>query len=239
MAGTTRERVGSTPPASWGDAPVRTGRHRRRALWVLPAVLLAVLVAGAWTLLGNPVPGQPGMTPLARAPTSTFDVTVRVADVAAMDEDPVLGRTPPAADRAAVRAAAQDVATVVRTYLDGMFVSAQTRLTAQPLPGLLSRSALTVIDPADRAGLGAVGGSLRRIEPEPVTIVARVVTDGGAPMLIDARWVARATLETGEGATGPLQQQARMVFVRTGGGWRADVVDATLRLPDTAREADR
>jgi hypothetical protein len=194
-------------------------------------VLLAVVIAGAWTLFGGPVPRVPGVPPAPRAPNSTFDVTVRVADVAAMDDDRVFGRTPPVADRAAVRAM------VVRAYLDGMFVTERTRLTATSLPGLLSPSALAVIAPEDRAGLGAVGGSLRRIEPEPVTVVARVVTDDGAPALIDARYDARATLETGDGAAGPLQQQARMVFVRTGGRWRADIVDAVLRLPDTAREA--
>jgi hypothetical protein len=232
MAGSTRERPERTRPASWDAAPVAAGSHRRRWRWILVPALLVVLALGAAVLLLSD-----GTLP-SPASAATFDVTVRVTDVAPMDDDGVFGRQPPVADDGVVDAAAGDIAAVVAGYLDATFVSPETRFSDHPLPALLSSRALAFSRGADRAGLGVVDVAVRGVDPQPVRLTARMVTSGGEVVLAAVRYDARARLVTADGASGLLHQRARMVFVPDDGGWRADVVEADLTLPTTG-EGDR
>ena len=237
MAGSTRERPERSRPASWDAAPVAAGSHRRRWRWILVPALLVVLALGAAVLLlSDGTLPSPASAPPASA--ATFDVTVRVTDVAPMDDDGVFGRQPPVADDGVVDAAAGDIAAVVAGYLDAAFVSPETRFSDHPLPALLSSRALAFSRGADRAGLGVVDVAVRGVDPQPVRLTARMVTSGGEVVLAAVRYDARARLVTADGASGLLHQRARMVFVPDDGGWRADVVEADLTLPTTG-EGDR
>lgn len=232
MAGVARTRPDGMRPASWDAAPVAAGgRHRRAATWILVPGLLVLLALAAAALLAG---GAPRMPPITSRPVTgvDFDVVARVADVAEMDADRVFGRPRPVADSAAVDAAARDVAAVVDGYLDAVFVAPDRGSSRQAVTGLLSRRARDAARPADLAGLGVVDLAVRRVDPEPVTMTLRMVTSDGDVVLVAARYDVRATIVTGDGASGPLRQRADMVFVHEGGRWRADVVAADLTLPD-------
>jgi hypothetical protein len=237
MAGSTRQRPERTPTASWDATPVATDRHRRPWLWVMvPALLVVLALAAAVLLLSDGAP-----RPLLPAPpvrVTTFDLTVRVTDVAEMDDDRVFARQPPVADDAVVDVAAREIAAVVTRYLDAAFVTPETRFSDQPLPALLSDDALAVSRGADRAGLGVVDQAVRDVEPQPVQVTARMVTDDGEVALVAVRYDARARLVTADGVSGQLHQRARMVFVPRDEGWRADVVDVDLTVP-TSGEGDQ
>ncbi|HSJ46086.1 MAG TPA: hypothetical protein VK923_15540 [Euzebyales bacterium] len=204
--------------------------------WILAPGLLVVLVLAAAVLLLSDGEVR-RLVPVPLTSTTTFDVTVHVADVVEMDNDGVFGRRPPVADDAVVDAAARDIATVVTRYLDAEFVATETRFTDDPLPALLSDRALAVSRSTDRAGLGVVDVAVREVEPQQVRLTARMVTSGGEVVLAAVRYDARARLVTADGASDELHQRARMAFVSQGSGWRADVVEADLTLP--TGEAER
>jgi hypothetical protein len=197
-------------------------------------VALAAVVA----LSGDGALRRAEEPPVHAAVDGAFDVTVRVTEVMPMDDDAVFGRRPVVAGDSAVEAAARDIAGVVARYLDTAFVAPGTRFSDQSLRVLLDRRALAAARAADRRGLGVVDVAVRDVEPRPVRVSARLVTDGGEVVLAAVRYDALAELVTTDGASGPLHQRARLVLVPARGGWRADVVDAELRLPATV-EADR
>ncbi len=231
MVGPQLEHRRQASPGGWEAAPVQVGGHRRWPAWIaLVAVVLSVtLVAPVLVRMGGravrtaPVP--PG------AAVAAFDVRVRVVDVETMDNDRLFGGRPAAADADIVDVAVRDVVDRVATYLDAMFVAPSTRFSQQPLAGLLSDRARRAVARGDQAGLGVLDVAVRRVEPAPVTVTARVVTSGAEVAVVAVRYDATAQLVTTGGASGELRQRARMVFLPDGGGWRADVIDADLTLP--------
>lgn len=239
MTGATRERSHTTRPASWDSAPVAAGGRRGGTAWILVAGLLVALaaLAAVVALSGDRALRRAQEPPVPAAADGAFDVTVRVTDVVPMDDDAVFGRPPAVAGDTAVDAAARDIAGVVARYPDTAFVAPGTRFSDQSLRVLLDPRALAAARATDRRGLGVVDVAVRDVEPRPVRVGARLVTDGGEVVLAAVRYDARAELVTTDGASGPLHQRARMVLVRERGGWRADVVEAELSLP--AAEADR
>jgi hypothetical protein len=95
----------------------------------------------------------------------------------------------------------------------------------------LSRRALDSLSDDDLAGLGVLGISVQRVEAEPVTARARVLTSGSEVALVVVRYDAHAQVVTGDGDSARLHQRATMVFVPEDGAWRAEAVSAELDLP--------
>ena len=222
MAGVRGERTSGT--TSWAAAPVVSGRRRRPWPWIL--VLLVLAVAGGVMVATQRRPGTDAASAPA-APTPGFEVTVRVADVASMDDNGIFGRRRVAADGRAVDTAARDIARAITDYLDAVFVTADTRFSDAPVASLLGPRARRAAENADLSGLGVVDADVSDVAPEPVVVTARLVTDEGDVVLAAVRYEASAELVMPDGRPGALDQRARMVLVDDG-GWRADVAEADL-----------
>jgi hypothetical protein len=192
--------------------------------------------APASTPTGEPPPPAPATPPL---PVSApFDVVLDVVHVGSMDNDELFGRQIAIPDDAVAAATAQ-IGRALGRYLDAAFIAPQTRFSERPLAALLNRRALTALSDDDLAGLGALGIAVERVEPQPVTAKARVLTSGSDVAVVTVRYDARAQVVTHDGASVPLRQRATMVFVPDRDGWLVAAVDANLDLPLAAHEVAR
>ena len=233
----------SAAPDPWERAPVASGRHHRHGAWLLVAALV-LLVVGVVALLltGREVPVAGPLRPADAPPvppaSEPFGVTVEVTSASAMDHDALLGGAPGAPPAAAVADASDEVAEMLRAYLDAQFVTPQTRFGDAVLPALLTPEALAALDEDDLGGLGVLDVDAVAVRAEPLTARARVLTDGGEAALVALRYDARAQVLTGDGDDLPLHQRATMVLLPADGGWRVAAVDARLRLR-AAEEAPR
>jgi hypothetical protein len=231
------------PPDVSATAQVAVGRQHRRPGWGLVVlVLIAVVVIAVLLPTAGPSPetsSAPPPTAPDVPPPAPFMVTVDVTTVSPLDNDGLFGRDVTAPPDRAVHTAALEVEDAVQTYLNAAFVDADTRFTARPLAGLLAAPALEETHDVDLAGLGAVGIAVERVEAEPVSATARVLTNGGDVAMVQVRYDARAQIVGDDGRSGPLRQRATMLFVPEAGRWRAEAVDAELELPPSPGEAAR
>ena len=219
---------------------------RNRRLLVL--LLLAGVGAAGVLLTRALVGGDPTAAPTpATSPTATasptptsspapeqpepFDVRVTGTKSQRMANARIYGRSSDdGRSRAAVRASRAAVAELTR-YLNGAFVREQTRFTVRPAQRLLSWRAEDVLPRRQRRALGAdgpamIGGRTGRARARTV-----VLHQGSEIVAVTVRFDARMKIDIADKGRGRLRQRGDMVFVPVKGGWRAEMVDVTLRLP--------
>jgi hypothetical protein len=224
--------------------------------WRLPtAVVLCALTASTCTpaptappLAAAPAPAPaPAVTPSAAivpaAPTPTpappptppaapFDVVVTRLDADSASNAALLGVAAPGPDGDAVAAAAEGARQALQAYLTSQFADPATRLSASPVNRLLTPRAAALLAPAARPALGEIALPLVGTVTGPVDAEIDVTINGPNVLSVLVRYHAQLTVLLPDDRQAPLAQRGTMVFVPTPDGWRADVVDVTLDVPD-------
>ena len=217
--------------------------RNRRLLMLL--LLVGVAVAGVLVtraLVGGEPAAAPAPsaspsaspTPSARpspAQPEPFEVRLTGTKSQRMANARIYGRaSDDGRSRAAVRASRAVVAELTR-YLNAAFVREETRFTVRPAQRLLSWRAEEVLPRRQRRALGADGPQIaggRTGRARARTVVLHL---GSEIVAVTVRYQARMKIDTADGGRGRLRQRGEMVFVPVKGGWRAEMVDVTLRLP--------
>ncbi|HUH07097.1 MAG TPA: hypothetical protein VML96_04735 [Egibacteraceae bacterium] len=177
----------------------------------------------------TPTPTQP--------PAEPFELTQEDAFMYSMSNNGVFGAERPEPDVAAAEAAAEDVVSLVRDYLDAVFVSPATRFTAEPLDALMSPTVLAALTDEDREALGALDLQVERTETGEATAKPRVLIDGSTVHSVTITFDAGLTAVTADGET-PLRQRGTLVFFPSDGGWQVIGLDVVLQTPDSERSGE-
>jgi hypothetical protein len=218
----------------------RTGK----ALILIAAVAVAAGVVGAVlltrgerTISAPPSPSAaaspPAPSPMPVPQPERFRVRLVATKVDAMGNGYIFRRRPGNSHRGAGRSARRVVAELNR-YLNAAFVNPITRFTDAPVERLLTGQAEERLDPADRRALGVGAPLIDGGQTGDAVARARVLYDGrrAYAVTVSYRAAMQVALAESDGELRPIRQRGVLVFVPTRAGWRADMVDVQLRLPD-------
>ena len=191
---------------------------------------------------GQPVAVATPSAPASAAPTAqppeqptAFKIKITNTKSQTMGNGRIYGRakgTRTKAVRTASRAAVKELA----RHLTHEFVRPKTRFTAAPARRLLSWRAEDVLRRRQRSALGVGapdidGGRTGRAKARTI-----VLHDGREVFAVTVKYDARMKVDVGRGKRRLLRQRGSMVFVPTKSGWRAEMVDVTLRLPQRGKK---
>lgn len=176
---------------------------------------------------------SPSPEPIPQA--KAFSVKVAAARGQSLDSTNMYGRTGSAKPGLAKGATAR-AAKVLERYLNRQFVVPKTRFSAKPLAGLLSVQARKGLTKNARAALGVaklkpLGGSAGK-----ATVRSVVLHRGNTAVSVTMRYRATIDVILSEKPQ-KLVQRGTMVFAPTKKGWRADMVDVHLSLPQKPKRS--
>lgn len=193
-------------------------------------------MSGAQAPLAAPSPSVTA-SPERVAQAKPFTVTVAAARGQSLDSTNMYGR-PQTEKPNVVKSATNQATKVLERYLNRQFVVPKSRFSAKPLVALLSGQARRGLTKADRAALGVarlkpLGGGAGKAR-----VRSLVLHRGNTPHVVTIRYRATIPLILDEKPQ-KLVQQGTMVFASTQKGWRADMVDVRLSLPQPPKRSKR
>lgn len=214
----------------------------------LVVVFAGIAVAGLFgmrAVLGNQPTVVPSPTPtVTPSPTpppppqpEPFTVEIRSIRAQTMGNGRIFNRPDGKRTKAVGRTGRRAVRALER-YLNAAFVDPTTRFTEDAFDGVFTPRAAETMRKRDRKALGVdlppiVGGTTRK-----ATARAIVLHRGGSVYAVTVKF--RAAMDVLLAGADPqrLQQRGSMVFIRTANGWRADMADVQLRVPQRATGED-
>lgn len=215
----------------------------RRLLMLL--LIAGVAVAGVFitrALLGDGDPAAVAPSPSAssssspapsdHAPQQPSAFKVRLAGVKSqkMANGRIFGRDVDRGRSPAARRASRAALAELTRYLNSAFVREETRFTVRPAQRLLSWRAEEVLPRRQRRALGVDGPEITGGRTGRARARTVVLHQGSEIVAVTVRYDARMKVVVGQGGTRRLRQDGEMVFVPVRNGWRAEMVDVTLRL---------
>lgn len=217
---------------------------RRPSLLIGLAVILAA-VGGFFAvraMTGNAAdvaaPNPSEAAPSSPSPAATprpepFEVKVVKARSESIQSSTLFGRK--ASDNpAAVADAADAAAAALERYLTAQFVNADSRFTTEAVRALLTQEAFRGLRDAERTALGVASLEVAGASKGRATARATVLHDGEAAHAVTLQY--RATIRfVAADMPQPLIQEGTMVFAKGPDGWRADMADVRLSLPNAPK----
>lgn len=215
---------------------------RSRALLALG---LAVVLIGAFLGIravsrgDEPVAAPPSQSPSAAASPQPpaeipqpkpFVVKVQRRSGGALDSSNMFGRKRDVRP-GAVRRGSRGAIRSLQRYLNGAFVRPQTRFTQAPIRQLLTKDAYRLLSPAGRKALGQGGPKFKGGTTSFARARVRVLFRGPTTISATVRYRARLNAILPQGRQ-PMISTGVLVFVPSGGSWKADMAEVQLLRPD-------
>lgn len=202
--------------------------------------MVAALLGGAAVLVivlasrGGPAPTPmpaPSPTPQALPQPEPFTVELTAVNGRSLDSGNLYAR--PERDRPQLtRNAARGAVDALQRYLNRAFVVPETRFTQPALHGFMTKPAQRELTGRMRSALGVgapeIGGGTTRGAHARATVLYR----NNRAVAVMLRHRARLDAVWPDGRDGRYIQEGTILFARAAGGWRAEMLDVHLTLPD-------
>lgn len=183
-----------------------------------------------------PAPSEPAASPSPDPGAQPFQLKIAGARGVRIDSSNLYGREAPEKPDV-VKDAATRAGEELQRYLNAQFIDPKTRFTEQPLRELFTPLAFSTLDKDDRAALGVSSLKVLGGEDSKATARATVMHLGDDPYAVTLKYRATTKLILSDDKPHPVVQEGTMVFAPVeGGGWRADMADVRLSLPDAPKQ---